>query len=79
MTPSEQFLRFAADCQSMAAFKRDPESELVWRQLAERWTRCAEWAKRENLAAQNAQLQTQKRKRESGTNSPVGSAIAGSR
>jgi hypothetical protein len=64
MTASEQFLRFAADCQSMATLKPDRQSELVWRQLAERWTRCAEWAERENLAAQNAQLQRQKRKRD---------------
>ena len=64
MTPSQQFLRFAADCQSMAMFKCDPQSKLVWRQLAERWTRCAEWAERESLAAQNAQLQRQKRKRD---------------
>ena len=64
MTPSQQFLRFPADCQSMAAFKRDPQSELVWRQLAERWTRCAEWAERESLAAQRAHMQRQKRQRE---------------
>jgi hypothetical protein len=61
MTPSQQFLRFAADCQSMAMFKCDPKSKLVWRQLAERWTRCARWAERESLAAQNARLQRQRR------------------
>jgi hypothetical protein len=48
----------------MAMFKRDAQSKLVWHQLADRWTRCAEWAERESIAAQNAQLQRQKRRRD---------------
>jgi len=62
MTPSEQFLRFAADCESMARLTDDPENEPVWRRLAERWVRCAEWADRESLAAQNAHLRRRERK-----------------
>jgi hypothetical protein len=54
MTPSQQFLKFAADCESMAGLTPDPENEPVWRRLAERWARCAEWAERESLAAQRS-------------------------
>jgi hypothetical protein len=64
MTPSQQFLKFAADCESMARLTHDPRNEPVWRRLAERWVRCAEWAERESLAAQNAQFQRHKRKRD---------------
>ena len=62
MTPSEQFLRFAADCESMAKLTPDPENEPAWGRLADRWARCAEWAHRESLAAQNAQFQRRERK-----------------
>jgi len=62
MTPRQQFLKFAADCESMARLTPDPENEPVWRRLAERWARCAEWAERESLAAQNAHLQKRERK-----------------
>jgi hypothetical protein len=39
MTPSEQFLKFAADCGSMAKLTPDPENEPVWRRLADPWAR----------------------------------------
>jgi len=32
----------------MAQFSRDPESKAVWRGMAERWSRCAELAKKHN-------------------------------
>ena len=50
MTPSEQLLRFAADCKSMA--KISSKNKPVWDGLAERWTRCAEWAERQSRAAE---------------------------
>jgi hypothetical protein len=45
ITPSEEFLRHAAECESMAKFSHDPGSKAVWRGMAERWMRCAELAK----------------------------------
>jgi hypothetical protein len=42
MTPLEQFLRHAAECESMAQISRDPESKADWRLMAQRWSQCAE-------------------------------------
>jgi hypothetical protein len=33
MSASEKFLRFAAECETMASLARDRESRLVWRGL----------------------------------------------
>jgi hypothetical protein len=41
MDPAERFLRFAAECEFMAKFTRNPENRLVWARMAERWIRCA--------------------------------------
>ncbi len=49
MVPSEEFLRHAAECKSMARFTHDPENRAAWREMAERWVRCAELASRYNL------------------------------
>jgi hypothetical protein len=46
MTPSEHFLRHAAECEHMAQFARDPESKAVWHSMAERWCKCAELSKK---------------------------------
>ena len=54
MTPSEHFLRFAAECESMAKFTHDLENKPVWRRLAERWVRCAELAERQNVVLNDA-------------------------
>jgi hypothetical protein len=43
---SEQFLRLAHECESMAKSAADLENGLVWRGIAERWARCAELAER---------------------------------
>jgi hypothetical protein len=45
MTPSEHFMRHAAECKFMADLARDPESKKTWIGMAERWHRCAELAK----------------------------------
>ena len=50
MTPSEQFLRFAAECESMAKFTHDRENKPVWHRSAERWIRCAELAESQSVA-----------------------------
>jgi hypothetical protein len=49
MTPSEHFMRHAADCKFMAQLARDPESKAVWIGLANRWHRCAELAKQQSV------------------------------
>jgi hypothetical protein len=38
---SKTFLRFAAECEAMAGFARDPESRLMWQGFAARWSRYA--------------------------------------
>ena len=48
MSPSQQFLKFAADCESMAKLTLDRRNEPDWHRLAEPWVRCAEWADRES-------------------------------
>jgi len=42
MNPSDQFLRFAAECEVMPKFTSSPENEIVWHRMAERWIQCAE-------------------------------------
>lgn len=50
MNPSEKFLRFAAECELMAKFTRNPENRTVWTRMAERWLRCAQLYDRESSA-----------------------------
>jgi hypothetical protein len=45
MVPSEEFMRHAAECASMAKSSRDPASKAVWDRMAKRWIRCAELAR----------------------------------
>lgn len=42
MSPSEEFLKHAADCQQMARSTRDPQSKATWSRMAQRWRDCAE-------------------------------------
>lgn len=42
MHATDRFLRFAAECQVMAKFTRNPKDKAVWNGLAQRWRRCAE-------------------------------------
>jgi hypothetical protein len=42
MDTTDQFLRFAAECEVMAKFTRSAENRAVWTGLAQRWMRCAE-------------------------------------
>ena len=50
MRSHEEFLRHAAECASMAKFTRDPHSKAVWSGMAQRWVRCAELAKKQDLS-----------------------------
>jgi hypothetical protein len=47
MYPSEEFLKHAAECKHMARFAREPQDKVTWRQMSERWLRCAEWSDKE--------------------------------
>jgi hypothetical protein len=49
MTPSEHFMRHAAECKFMAQLARDPESKKTWIGMAERWRRCAELAQQQSI------------------------------
>jgi len=42
MDAADDFLRFAAECEQMARRTSDREGKYAWRQLAQRWQRCAE-------------------------------------
>lgn len=52
MHTTDRFLRFAAECEVMAKFARNPENKAVWNGLAQRWLRCAELMDREHTIAQ---------------------------
>jgi hypothetical protein len=62
MNTSERFQRFAAECEVMATFTPDPENQLVWRRMAERWIRCAELSERQVSVAHAAGPQKHRRK-----------------
>jgi hypothetical protein len=48
MVPRDEFIRHAAECESMAKVSRDPENKKIWRRMAERWIRCAELAQKQD-------------------------------
>jgi hypothetical protein len=56
MSPSEKFVRLAAECRVMAEITHTPESKTVWIRMAERWLRCAELHDRDALAAHRDDL-----------------------
>jgi hypothetical protein len=49
MDTTDQFLRFAAECEVMAKFTRSAENRAVWTGLAQRWLRCAELMEQEHV------------------------------
>jgi hypothetical protein len=63
MSATERFLRFAAECELMAKFTSSPENVRAWHRMAERWTRCAELAERQDTSAQAAGSMKRHRKR----------------
>jgi hypothetical protein len=50
MHTTDRFLRFAAECEVMAKFTRNPEDKDVWAGLARRWLRCAELMDQEHAS-----------------------------
>jgi hypothetical protein len=54
MSASDRFLRFATECELMAKVSQDPKNKTVWRDIAERWARCAEFVERQNSLADTA-------------------------
>lgn len=51
MDTTDQFLRFAAECEVMARFTRSPQNKAIWNGLAQRWLRCAELMDRDRASA----------------------------
>jgi len=62
MSPVDQFLRHATECEHMAQSSRDPESKAVWRGMAKRWRRCAELAKTQSTSVVTSSKAKQHRK-----------------
>jgi ferric-dicitrate binding protein FerR (iron transport regulator) len=52
MVPSEVFMEHATECECMAKFSRDPENKEVWRRMAQRWMRCAAFARQQDPSLQ---------------------------
>src|SRR5436190_1529606 len=63
MTPSEQFLKFAAECESMARLTRDQRDKPEWQRLAQRWVNCAEMAERQSLAVDHVREKREQNRR----------------
>jgi hypothetical protein len=42
MTLSEEYRAYAAECERMVKYTRDPEGEAIWKCMASRWQRAAE-------------------------------------
>jgi hypothetical protein len=63
MHATDRFLRFAAECEVMAKFTRNPQDKAVWNGLAQRWLRCAELMDQEHASIRHAA--TAKRQRSS--------------
>ena len=49
MDASERFLKFAAECELMANITPSRANKTVWRRMAERWIRCAEFIERQDF------------------------------
>jgi hypothetical protein len=54
MIPSEEFLRHSAECEYMSRFSQDPASRVEWSRMAERWVRCAEFARKQDPSPHNS-------------------------
>ena len=44
------FRKYATDCETMAKVSLDPETQAVWKRMAERWLGCAKLAENEDLS-----------------------------
>jgi hypothetical protein len=62
MSASEKFLRFAAECETMADLARDRESRLVWQAFAARWNRYAQTVESKSAKAHTERMTRQRRR-----------------
>ena len=62
MDSSDQFPRFAAECEVMAKFTPSPENEAVWHRMAERWIQCAELIERQEFGGSRCCVNEEKSK-----------------
>lgn len=53
MHATDRFLRFAAECEVMAKFTRNPQDKAVWNGLAQRWLRCAQLMDQEHTTVRH--------------------------
>jgi hypothetical protein len=65
-SPDEMFLERATECERMAELTPDPQSRLTWRQMAERWHRCAKVAEDASTTAQQSREASRRRQSSSG-------------
>ena len=62
MSASEKFLRFAAECETMAELARDQESRLVWQNFAARWNRYAQTVEFKSAKAHTERMSRKRRR-----------------
>jgi hypothetical protein len=74
MNSSEQFRKFAAECQAMAKFARSPESKAAWNHLAARWIQCAELVTDRYSAAAKLDRTAKRQRRPGGRGTYPGAA-----
>jgi hypothetical protein len=65
MLTSDRFVRFAAECESMAKFTHSRENRMAWNRIAERWMRCAEL-----IDKQDSEAHMRRKTAKSGRRSP---------
>jgi hypothetical protein len=56
MNSSEKFVAFAAECKLIAKLTHTPGDKAVWRQMSERWLRCAALSLQETSTARYSHL-----------------------
>ncbi len=54
-TPA-QFHKYAVDCETMAKMSRDPETQAVWKRMAERWLLCAKLAEDQDMVQPQSRI-----------------------
>jgi hypothetical protein len=62
MDAAENLLRFADECEQMAKRTSDREGKHAWRELAQRWRRCAELRQEQDASRESAVYRAQQAK-----------------
>jgi hypothetical protein len=65
MDAAAKFRKYATDCNKMAKVSDDPETQGLWRRMAERWLLCAKLAKEEEQSVARTRAQRASRHRPS--------------